>query len=82
MYQYQYGTQAEIAGIAEAKGLKISRIALLHEAERDEISPDAVQEKMRLSLDVMQTNIRNGIGSNEPSIGGLIGKMRQKWTGI
>ncbi len=74
MYQYQYGSQAELYKIARDKGLKISEIAVLHEAERDEVEAQAVVDKMRTALDVMKTNIKNGIASTEPSIGGLIGK--------
>jgi L-serine dehydratase len=78
MYQYQYGTQAEIAGIAAEKGLAISRIALLHEAEREEINPAEIQRRMKQSLDVMKTNIQSGITSVAPSIGGLIGENAAK----
>jgi L-serine dehydratase len=78
MYQYQYGTQAEIAALAKEEGLKISAIALLHEAERDETDPEEIRRKMKLSLDVMKTNIKNGIASEEPSIGGLIGQNAAK----
>ena len=74
MYQYQYGTQAEIAGIAAETGLAISKIALLHEAEREEIDPAEIQKRMKQSLDVMKTNIQSGITSVAPSIGGLIGE--------
>jgi L-serine deaminase len=31
-------------------------------------------EKMRTAFEVMKTNIKHGIDSTEPSIGGLIGK--------
>ena len=80
MYQYQYGSQAEIVVLAREKGLKISEIALLHEAEREETEPAAIRGKMKLSLDVMQTNIKSGIASEEPSIGGLIGQNAVKMT--
>lgn len=78
MYQYQYGNQAELAAIAREKGLKISKIALLHEAERDETAPEEILRKMKLSLGVMKTNIQSGITSEEPSIGGLIGQNAAK----
>jgi L-serine dehydratase len=74
MYQYQYGSQAEIYKIAKDKNLKISEIAILHEAERDEVVPQEVVGKMRTAFSVMKTNIKNGIESTEPSIGGLIGR--------
>lgn len=74
MYQYQYGSQAELYNIAKGRGLKISEIAILHEAERDEVDPQLVVEKMHTAFDVMKTNIKNGINSTEPSIGGLIGQ--------
>ncbi len=80
MYQYQYGTQAEIAGIATEKGLSMSKIALLHEAEREETDPAEIQKRMKQSLDVMKTNIQSGIASSLPSIGGLIGKNAAKMS--
>ena len=74
MYQYQYGSQAELYKIAKDRGLKISDIAILHEAERDEVEPQVVAEKMKTVFDVMKTNIQHGITSTQPSIGGLIGQ--------
>lgn len=74
MYLYQYGSQAELYKIARDRVLKISQIAILHEAERDEADPEAVVKKMRTAFSVMKTNIKNGIAATEPSIGGLIGK--------
>lgn len=74
MYQYQYGSQAELGKIAKDRGLKLSEIAILHEAERDEVDPQAIVDKMRIAFDVMKINIKNGIDSTQPSIGGLIGQ--------
>lgn len=74
MYQYQYGTAADIIKIANEKNLKISDVALLHEAERDEVDTQAVIEKMKTAFLVMKTNIQSGVDSTQPSIGGLIGQ--------
>jgi len=81
MYQYQYASQADVTVLAEQKGLKISEIALLHEAERDETKPDKVRQKMKESLNVMRSNIQNGVLSQKPSIGGLIGKNAARMAG-
>ena len=74
MYQYQDQRQSEREKIAIENGLRISEVALLHEAERDEVEPDVITRKMRKSLDVMRSNIQSGIHSTQPSIGGLIGR--------
>jgi len=78
MYQYQYASQKDIERITSERQIRISELALLHEAERQETDINAVYAQMRASYDVMKTNIMAGIESKEPSIGGLIGQNASK----
>ena len=74
MYQYQYVSQKQIEELTERFGIGISELAMRHEAEREETNTAAVLGKMKLTLDVMKSNVKTGIRSTKPSIGGLIGQ--------
>ena len=73
MYQYQYTRQREIEEMTGRYEISISELAARHEAEREEVDVSVVVDRMKLSLEVMKNNIRAGVGSTKPSIGGLIG---------
>ena len=74
MYQYQYCTAEELIRLTKEYKLKISEIAVLHEAERQETDTTFIIQQMQKTLEVMKTNIQSGTVSIQPSIGGLIGK--------
>ena len=74
MYQYQYCTAEELIRLTKEYKLKISEIAVLHEAERQETATTFIIQQMQKTLAVMKTNIKSGTVSIQPSIGGLIGK--------
>lgn len=74
MFQYQYQYAIELRDIACANHMKISKVALLHETERDEVSAQSIIERMQEMLAVMRINIQAGISSKQPSLGGLIGQ--------
>jgi len=74
MYQYQYCTAEELMRLTKEYNRKISEIALLHEAERQETATAFIIQQMQKTLEVMKTNIQSGTVSTQPSIGGLIGK--------
>ncbi len=74
MYRYQYSSAADLIKTANENNIRISDVALLHEAERDEVDAQAVVQKMRTAYTVMKTNIQSGVVSTQPSIGGLIGR--------
>lgn len=78
MYQYQYASQKDIEEITNKYDLMISDMAILHEAERQEVDSHIIVQQMKASLDVMKSNIKTGILSSAPSIGGLIGKNASK----
>ncbi len=78
MYQYQYASQKDLQDLTNQYNLSISEIAVLHEAEMEETERGAVMDRMRQTLDVMKSNIRAGIVSTSPSIGGLIGTNAAK----
>ena len=78
MYQYQYANQNDIEEITKKHDLSISEVAILHEAERQEVDRGVVIHQMKATLDVMKSNIKAGISSTKPSIGGLIGKNAAK----
>ena len=81
MYQYQYTCQSEIEELTARFQISISELAARHEAERAETDVSAVTDKMKLTLDVMKNNIRAGVQSTTPSIGGLIGQNASKMYG-
>jgi L-serine dehydratase len=70
---YQYVRQREIEELTGRYEISISELAARHEAEREEVDVSVVMGRMKLSLEVMKNNIRTGIRSTKPSIGGLIG---------
>jgi L-serine dehydratase len=72
--QYQYTRQREIEELTSRYQISISTLAALHEAEREEADVSVVTDRMRRTLDVMKNNIRSGVISTQPSIGGLIGQ--------
>ena len=74
MYQYQYARQRDIEALTAQFGISISELAMRHEAERDETDVSVVADKMKLTLDVMKSNVRAGVKSTRPSVGGLIGQ--------
>ena len=74
MYQYQYARQRDIEALTAQFGISISELAMRHEAERDETDVAVVADKMKLTLDVMKSNVRAGVKSTRPSVGGLIGQ--------
>ena len=78
MYQYQYASQKDIEEITNKYDLFISDMAILHEAERQEADRDVIVQQMKTSLDVIKSNIKTGISSTAPSIGGLIGRNASK----
>ena len=70
---YQYTCQKDIEEKTARYQISISELAARHEAEREEVDVSVVMERMQQSLAVMKTNIRTGVESVQPSIGGLIG---------
>ncbi len=74
MYQYQYARQRDIEALTTQFHISISELAMRHEAERDETDVAVVADKMKLTLDVMKSNVRAGVKSTRPSVGGLIGQ--------
>ena len=74
MYQYQYARQRDIEALTDRYGISISELAMRHEAERDETDVAVIADKMKLTLDVMKSNVRAGVVSTRPSVGGLIGQ--------
>lgn len=74
MYKYQYANQIDIEEITERYAIRISEMAIRHETERQETQSGVVVEQMRATMEVMSANIKAGIASSTPSIGGLIGK--------
>lgn len=75
---YQYRRAKELRHAAFKHSIKISDIAVLNEAQQEEVSPEEVILKMKESMAVMKTNIDSGIKSTKPSIGGLIGQSAAK----
>lgn len=78
MYKYQYSSQKEIEQLTDQYKISLSALAALHEAERSEVDVFEVKAQMKRSLDVMKSNIRAGVVSTQPSIGGLIGANASK----
>jgi L-serine dehydratase len=70
---FEYNTTTELKSMTQLHSMKISEIAVMHEAERDETDVIAIKEKMALSLTVMKSNIKTGVANCSPSLGGLIG---------
>jgi L-serine dehydratase len=70
---YQYTCQKDIEELTGRYRISISELAARHEAEREEEDVFVVMDRMQQSLAVMKNNIRTGVGSVQPSIGGLIG---------
>jgi len=70
---FKFNDSVELKRIATEHDMKISEIAVAHEAELEEKSNHEIIEKMKISLEVMRENIKVGIDSSLPSIGGLIG---------
>lgn len=75
---YQYRRAKELRHAAIKHNVKISEIAVLNEAQQEEITAQEVIDKMKESMAVMKTNIEMGIKSTRPSIGGLIGQSAAK----
>jgi L-serine dehydratase len=78
MFKYQYKSQKDIEEITAQHALRISELAVLHEAERQEMDASVITTQMKATLGVMKTNIKVGITSTTPSIGGLIGQNAAK----
>lgn len=78
MLKYQYKSQIDIEEITKQEVLSISALAVRHEAERQEVDESVVVQQMKTTLEVMKTNIKAGIASTKPSIGGLIGQNAAK----
>jgi len=74
VYQYQYASQKEIEDLTGRYRISVSQLAALHEAERGEVDVPVVTDKMKRTLEIMKSNIRTGVNSTKPSIGGLIGQ--------
>lgn len=70
---FEYNNAIELKRLSELHNMKISEIAVMNEAAREETGKSDVTRKMKLSLDVMRANIDAGIKSSAPSLGGLIG---------
>lgn len=70
---YQYTCQKDIEEKTARYRISISELAARHEAEREEVDVSVVMDRMQQSLTVMKANIRTGVESVQPSIGGLIG---------
>lgn len=70
---FEYNNSEDLKRLTVYHGMKISEIAIVHEAELEDKSKNEIVERMKHSVEVMRENIKTGINSTQPSIGGLIG---------
>ena len=69
----KYQSIQELVSAAEERGLKISELVLLDQAEAMEQTPDEIYERMRRSFEVMRESVAEGQKKDQRSMSGLTG---------
>ena len=69
----KYSSIHEIVDAAEERGMKISELVMLDQAEAMEKTPEELYERMRKSFDVMRESVAEGQKKDQRSMSGLTG---------
>ena len=69
----KYQSIQELVSAAEERGLKISELVMLDQAEAMEQSPEEIYERMRRSFEVMRESVAEGQKKDLRSMSGLTG---------
>lgn len=69
----KYQSIQELVSAAEERGLKISELVMLDQAEAMEQSPEEIYERMRKSFEVMRESVAEGQKKDLRSMSGLTG---------